>query len=91
VEVLEWIQHNTTGIVPLAINLWEEFGVRRSMWRGATTEALNTGIDGPVIDANNEWRKVESAKEKMTRYSMRQRYTQVFQDLKPQLMLSLGI
>jgi hypothetical protein len=47
VEKLEWIQHNTSGIIPLTINLWEEFGVRRSVRREATTEALNAGIDGP--------------------------------------------
>jgi hypothetical protein len=91
VERLEWIQQNTSGVIPLTVNLWEEFGVRRSMRRGATTEALNAGIDGPTIDANNGWRKVEAAKGKMPRYSMRQRYTQVFQDLKHQLMFSLGI
>jgi hypothetical protein len=68
-EKLEWIQKNTSGIIPLSINLWEEFGVRRSMRRGATTEALNAGIDGPTIDDNNGWRKVEAAKGKMPRFS----------------------
>jgi hypothetical protein len=53
VEKLEWIQQNTFGIILLTINLWEEFGVRGSIRRGVTTEALNTGIDGPTIDANN--------------------------------------
>jgi hypothetical protein len=62
VEMLEWIQHNTTCIIPLTINLWEEFVVRRSMRRGATTQALNADIDGPIIDANSGWRKVEAAK-----------------------------
>jgi hypothetical protein len=61
------------------------------MRRGATTEALNADIDGPTIDANNGWRKVEAAKGKMSRYWMRQRYTKVFQDLKHQLMFSLCI
>jgi hypothetical protein len=91
VESLEWIQQNTSGVIPLTVNLWEEFGVRRSMRGGATTEALNAGIDGPTIDADNGWRQVEAAKGKMPIYSMRQRYTQVFQDLKHQLMFSLGI
>jgi hypothetical protein len=50
------------------------------MRRGATTEAINAGIDGPTIDTNNGWRKVEGGKGKMPRYSMLQRYTQVFQD-----------
>jgi hypothetical protein len=79
-ERLEWIQQNITGIIPFTVNLWDEFGVRRSMRRGATTENLNACIDGHTIDANNVWLKVEAAKGKMPRYSMRQKYTQVFQE-----------
>jgi hypothetical protein len=82
VEKLEWIQQNTSGIIPLTISLGEEFGVRRSTRRRATTEALNAGIDGPTIDANNVWRNVGAAKGEMPRFSMRQRNTQVFQDLR---------
>jgi hypothetical protein len=91
IEILVWIQHNMTGIIPVTIELWAVFGVGRSMRRGATTDALNAGIDGPTIDANNGWRKIESAKGKMPRFSTRQRYTQIFQDLKHQLKFSLGI
>jgi hypothetical protein len=61
------------------------------MRRGDTTEALNAGIDGTTIDANNGWRKVEAAKEKMPIYSMWRRYTQVEQDIIHQLKFSLGI
>jgi hypothetical protein len=43
VEKLEWIQQNMSGIIPLVINLWEEFGVRRSMRRVATMTAMNAG------------------------------------------------
>jgi hypothetical protein len=75
VENLEWIQQNTSGIIPLTINLWDEVGVRISIRRGATKEASNAVIDGPTIEANNRWRKMEAAKEKMPRFSMRQRYT----------------
>jgi hypothetical protein len=89
VKRLEWIQQNTTGIIPLPVILWDEFGVRRSMRIGATTEARNADIDGPTIHANNGLR--EAAKGEMPRYSMRQRYTQVFQYLKHQLMFCLGI
>jgi hypothetical protein len=60
------------------------------MRRGATMEALNTNMDGPITDSNNGWRKVEAVKGEMLRYSMRQRYTQFFQKLKHQLMVSLG-
>jgi hypothetical protein len=65
---LEWIEQNTDAIIPVSNNLSEEFGVRMSMRRGATTEALNAGIDGATIDANNGWRKLEAAKGKMPRY-----------------------
>jgi hypothetical protein len=92
---LEWIQQciqkNTEGIIQNTVNLWEEFGVRISMRRWATTEALDAGFDGPTIDSNNGWRKVEVAKGKMPRYSMRQRCTQVLQDLRHQLLFSLVI
>jgi hypothetical protein len=40
--------------------IWEEYGVRRSARRGATTEALNTGTDGATIVAINGWRKVDA-------------------------------
>jgi hypothetical protein len=55
VERLEWIHQNTTGIIHLAINSWEEFGVITSMRRGATTTVPSWGIDGiasPTIDDN---------------------------------------
>jgi hypothetical protein len=68
VERLEWIKQNTTGIIRLTVKLWDEFGVRRSMRRGATTKAMNAGSDGPTIDANNGWRKEEAAKGTMSRY-----------------------
>jgi hypothetical protein len=55
IERLEWIQQNMVGIIPVTIDLWPEFGVRRSMRHGATTEALDVGIDGPKIDRNNGW------------------------------------
>jgi hypothetical protein len=78
IERLEWIQQNTTGNIMVTIDLWAEFGVRRSMWRGATTEALSTGVEGPTIDTKNGWRKLESEKWMMRRFSMRQRYTPIF-------------
>jgi hypothetical protein len=91
IERLEWIQQDKVGIIPVTIDLWAEFGVRTSMRRGGTTEALNSGIDGSIVDANNGWQKVESAKVKMPRFSMMQRYTQIFQDLRHQLKFLLGI
>jgi hypothetical protein len=43
-ERLEWIQQNTTGFIPVTIDLWAEFGITRSMRRGATPEVLMRGL-----------------------------------------------
>jgi hypothetical protein len=68
---LEWIQQNTEGIIPKSVNMWEiwraEIHEERPMRRGATTAALNAGLDGPTIDVNNGWRKLDTAKGKMPR------------------------
>jgi hypothetical protein len=53
IKRLEWIQQNTTGIIPVTIDLWAEFGLSRSIFREATMEALHAGIAGPTIDAKN--------------------------------------
>jgi hypothetical protein len=58
IERLECIQQKTVVIIPVTIDLWAEFGVRRSMRRGATMEDLNAEIGGPTIDAKNDWKKV---------------------------------
>jgi hypothetical protein len=62
----------------------EHGGNYSKIW--ATTAVLNAGLDGPTIDANNGWWKVDAAKGKMPRYLMMQRYAQVLQDLRHQLI-----
>ena len=61
--VLETIQ-NTTTLIDKAVDIREEYGIYRSLRRGATTEAHNQGVAEPVIEMNNRWRKVERAKGK---------------------------
>jgi hypothetical protein len=91
IERLVWIQENTEGLIPMTIDLWEVVGCRRSMRRGATTEALNMEVDTSWIDANNGWRTFERAKGKMPSMSMRQLYTDMLQNLKRTLKFSLAI
>jgi hypothetical protein len=55
IERLDWIQQSTEGIVPNSVNLWKEFGVRRSTRRRATMAALNVVLDRPMMDAKNGW------------------------------------
>lgn len=76
--VLETIQ-NTTTLIDKSVNVREEYGIYRSLRRGATTEAHNQGVQDPVIEMNNRWRKVERAKGKRASLSLSQHYTEVKQ------------
>ena len=57
----------------------EDFSLRRSLRRGATTASQNNKVDGLSIDLINRWRKKEAARGAEAGLSMRQVYTQVSQ------------
>ena len=54
-----------------------EYSLRRSLRRGATTEAENNGVDLVTIELINRWRRKEKARGAEAGLSMRQTYTQV--------------
>ena len=76
--VLETIQR-TTSLIDNGVNVREEYGMFRSLRRGATTEAHNQGVLDTVIEMNNRWRKVERAKGKKAGLTLSQHYTEVKQ------------
>jgi hypothetical protein len=76
-ERLERVQERRPDLIPLEVNLLEEFGVRRSFRRGSNSEALARGVSGPDIDANNRWRVFEKAGGKRPSLQMRQHYADV--------------
>ena len=55
----------------------EDFSLRRSLRRGATTEAENNNVDTVAIELTNRWRRKEAARGSEAGLSMRQVYTQV--------------
>ena len=55
----------------------KDFSLRRSLRRGATTEAENNNVDAVAIELTNRWRKKEAARGAEAGLSMRQVYTQV--------------
>ncbi len=57
--------------------LIEDYSLRRSLRRGATTESQNNKVDSIAIELINRWRKKERAKGCEAGLSMRQVYTQV--------------
>jgi hypothetical protein len=57
----------------------EVYSLRRSLRRGATTEAGNQKVAKSVVDLNNRWRKIEQAKGRALGLSMQAHYTEVSQ------------
>ena len=64
------------------------YSLRRSLRRGATTEAENNNVDPVTIELVNRWRKKEAAKGAEAGLTMRQVYTQVSRAVKAALRFS---
>ena len=87
-ELIEEIQVLKPDLVGLNVNVREEYGLSRSLRRGATTRALEAGVEAEVIELNNRWRSVEGAKGKAPSLGIRQHYTEIRQVLKRLLEFS---
>ena len=66
----------------------QDYSLRRSLRRGATTEAENNNVDTVTIELVNRWRKKEAAKGAEAGLTMRQVYTQVSRAVKAALRFS---
>jgi hypothetical protein len=59
------------------VNVTEVYSLRRSLRRGSTTRARNQGVPEALIEMNNRWRKVESARGRRPGMSMMAHYTEI--------------
>jgi len=57
------------------VDVERSYSFRRSVRRGSTTHALNRGVPGEVVEANNRWRKAERAGNRDPSLPMLQMYT----------------
>jgi hypothetical protein len=74
--ILMRVQKRWPNLIPdHTVKVKEEYGVYRSLRRGATMEAQNAEIPGDVIEANNRWRKHSRLKGLTPGISMMERYT----------------
>jgi len=55
----------------------EVYNLRRSLRRGATTEAGNQKVPKSIVDMNNRWRKMEQARGRALGMAMQAHYTEV--------------
>ena len=61
---LDWLQKSMDGLISPNVDVFEDFGVSRSFWRGSYSQAVNMGVYQPLIDLNNRWSSDERAKGK---------------------------
>ena len=59
-DLLLKIQIQDHSIIPLSVDVLEEYGISRSFRRGATTHARNCGVPVSDIKAANRWRDQEN-------------------------------
>jgi hypothetical protein len=67
----------TTGLIPVDVDCFENFGISRSFRRGATSTARARGVNGQLIDLINRWRKFEEAKGQRPRLAMQDHYSDI--------------
>jgi hypothetical protein len=73
------IQQSRPDLIPLEVNVHEEYGISRSFRWGATTEARNKWVDEEDINLMNRWRTFESAKGRRPRMKMQDHYSDIAQ------------
>ena len=74
-DVLRRIQFRFPEVIPSDRKVEDEYSVRRSLRRGATTEAQNRGIDKDILEANNRWKKHLRSRGVLPNMSMVERYS----------------
>ena len=57
IGILQRVQIEQAGIILDTVDVQNEYGMSRSLRRGATSEAQNAQIPQEVVEANNRWRK----------------------------------
>jgi hypothetical protein len=75
VERLLIVQAARPDVIPMDVDISEQFGVSRSVRRGSTSIARTRGVDDKQVELINRWRKVESARGKKPTLPMREHYS----------------
>jgi hypothetical protein len=84
-ECLQGIKETEPGLIPLDLDVYEDFGISRSFRRGATSTARTRGVDDKYVNLINRWRTFEDAKGQRPTLSMQDHYSDI-QIILPELM-----
>ena len=75
-KILARVQVLYSRLIPNAVNVDEEYGVYRSLYRGATAEAQNIIVPKEVINANKIGIRQEISRGRTPGMSMIERYSE---------------
>jgi len=84
-ERLQGIKETEPGLIPLDLDVYEDFGISRSFRRGATSTARTRGVDDKYVNLINRWRTFEDVKGQRPTLSMQDHYSDI-QIILPELM-----
>ena len=90
-DMLERVQARRPDLIPLTVNVRNDFGVSRTLRKGSTSVAKIQGVDPADVDAFNRWRKVEAAKGRRPNLSMQELYADIILMLKVRLRYPLAL
>jgi len=76
-ERLLRVQATIPGAISPEVDIYEQFSVSRSFWRGATSAARTRGVGDRVVELINRWRRFEGARGKHPLLPMREHYSDV--------------
>ena len=74
---LERVQEKRPDLIPVNVEVREDYSVFRSLRRGSTSRVGELGIPDPIVDLHNRWRKVEIGGGQISSSNMRANYTEL--------------
>jgi hypothetical protein len=74
---LHLVQQESPELIPADVQVYEEFGLRRSFRRGSTSEARSRNVAESDVNLANRWRTFENAKGRYPRLNMQDHYSDI--------------
>ena len=90
-DKLQTVKDASPGLVPLDVDMYEDFGISRSFRRSATSTARTRGVEDKHVDLINRWRSFENARGRRPILSMHDHYSDIAILLPELLKFSLAL
>jgi hypothetical protein len=74
---LHTLQQHHPDLIPLDVQVYEEYGLSRSFRHGSTSEARSRGVSEPDINLANRWRTFDNAQGRRPLLAMADHYSDI--------------